>query len=70
MDRLYTSVETANWLFEKKITIVGTVRKGRVGFPEELFDTKNREVLSKLVTLRKVKKAYIFLHKMCKQIKR
>ena len=47
MDRLYTSVEIANWLLEKNITIVGTVRKGRVDFPEEVFDTKNRDVLSK-----------------------
>ena len=47
MDRLHASVEIANWLLEKNITIVGTVQKGRVGFPEEVFDTKNREVLSK-----------------------
>ena len=47
MDRLYSNVEIANWLLEKNITIVGTVQKGRVGFPEEVFDTKNREVLSK-----------------------
>ena len=47
MDRLYTSVEITNWLLEKNITIVGTVQKGRVGFSEEVFDTKNREVLSK-----------------------
>ena len=47
MDRLYTSVEITNWLLEKNITIVGTVQKGRVGFPEEVFDTKIREVLSK-----------------------
>ena len=47
MNRLYTSVEIANWLVEKNMTVVGTVQKGRVGFPEEVFDTKNREVLSK-----------------------
>ena len=47
MDRLYTSVEIAHWLLEKNITVIGTVQKGRVGFPEEVFDTKNREVLSK-----------------------
>ena len=41
MDRLYTSVEIADWLLEKDITIVGTVQKGRVGFPEDVFDTKN-----------------------------
>ena len=40
MDRLYTSVEIASWLLEKNMTIVGTVQKGRVRFPEEVFDTK------------------------------
>ena len=45
--RLYTRVEIANWLLEKNITIACTVRKGTVGFPEEVFHKKNREVLSK-----------------------
>ena len=40
MDCLYTSVEIADWLLEKNITIIGTVEKGRVGFPEEVFDAK------------------------------
>ena len=56
MDRLYSNVEIANWLLEKNITIVGTVQKGRVGFPEEVFDTKNREVLSKTFHFEKDKK--------------
>ena len=56
MDCLYTSVEIANWLVEKNITIVGTVQKVRVGFPEDVFDTKNREVLSKTCHFEKDKK--------------
>ena len=56
MNRLYTSVEIANWLVEKNMTVVGTVQKGRVGFPEEVFDTKNREVLSKTCRFEKDKK--------------
>ena len=56
MDRLYSNVEIANWLLEKNITIVGTVQKGRVGFPEEVFDTKNREVLSIICHFEKDKK--------------
>ena len=56
MDRLYTSVEITNWLLEKNITIVGTVQKGRVDFPEEVFETKNREVLSKTCHFEKDKK--------------
>ena len=47
INRLYTIVEIANWLVEKNMTVVGTVQKGRVGFPEEVFDAKNREMLSK-----------------------
>ena len=56
MDHLYTSVEIANWLLEKNITIVVTVQKGRVDFPEEVFDTENREVLSKTCYFEKDKK--------------
>ena len=55
MDRLYTSVEIINWLLEKNIAIAVTVQKGRVGFPEEVFDTKNREVISKTCGLEKDK---------------
>ena len=56
MDRLYISVEIANWLLEKNIAIVGVVQKGRVGFPREVFDTKSREVLSKTCHFEKNKK--------------
>ena len=67
MDRLYTIVEIADWLLEKDITIVGTVQKGSVGFPEDVFDTKNHEVLNKLVILKKIKKIYVLLHIPLKQ---
>ena len=56
MDRLYTSVEIADWLLEKDITIVGTVQNGRLGFPEEVFDAKNHEVLKKTCHFEKNKK--------------
>ena len=45
-DRLYTSVEIANWLLQKNIATVGSVQKGRVGIPSELFDTKGKEIFS------------------------
>ena len=70
MDRLYTSVEIASWLLEKNMTIVGTVQKGRVGFPKEVFDTKNREMLSKTCHYEKIKRIYVFLHILCKQNQR
>ena len=56
MGRLYTSAEIANWLLEKNITILCTVQIVRVGFPEEVFDTKNGEVLSKTCHFEKDKK--------------
>ena len=70
MDRLYTSVEIASWLLEKNMTIVGTVQKGRVGFPKEVFDTKNREMLSKTCHYEKIKRIYVFLRILCKQNQR
>ena len=56
MGRLYTSVEIANWLLEKNITILCTAQIVRVGFSEEIFDTKNGEVLSKTCHFEKDKK--------------
>ena len=57
MDHSYTNIEIANWLLEKNITtILVTVQKGRLGFPEEVFDTKNLEVLSKTWHFEKDKK--------------
>ena len=56
MDHLHNKVEIANWLLEKNITNVGTVQKGRAGFPEEVFDTKNRDVLTKTCNFEKDKK--------------
>ena len=43
MDRLYTSVSIANWLLTKNITCVGTLQTQRVGIPEEIRSTKDRE---------------------------
>ena len=51
MDRLYTSVEIPNWLLEENKTIVGTLQKGRMGFPEE--DAENCEVLSETCHFKK-----------------
>ena len=46
MDRLYTSFEIANWLYERKVTIIGTMQSNRVGIPPSLKETKGRENLS------------------------
>ena len=56
MDRLYSSAEIANWLLQKIITIVGTLQKCRLGFPEKVFDTKHPEVLTKTCHFEKDKK--------------
>ena len=55
-DRLYTSIEHANWLLDQNITTVGTVQKGRQGIPDKLLDTTNREIFSKTCHFEKDKK--------------
>ena len=37
MDRLYTSIPLAEWLLERKITMVGTLQSNRKGIPEEIL---------------------------------
>lgn len=46
MDRLYTSFEVADWLLQKKITMVGTIQANRVGIPAELKTVNNRGINS------------------------
>ena len=46
MDRLYSSFEIAEWLHERKVTMVGTMQSNRVGIPASIKDTKDREDLS------------------------
>jgi len=43
MDRLYTSIPIANWLREKSITVIDTLKHNRIGIPDELKDAKGRE---------------------------
>ena len=45
-DRLYKSIPLAKWLLEKRITCIGTMQLNRKGIPDELKETKNRELLS------------------------
>ena len=42
-DRLYTSISLANWLLERGITTVGTFNTNRIGIPDEIKETKDRE---------------------------
>ena len=45
-DRLYTSISLANWLLECGITTVGTLNTNRIGIPDEIKQTKDREEFS------------------------
>ena len=45
-NRLYTSILLAKWLLEKRITCIGIMQMNRKGIPDELKETKNRELLS------------------------
>ena len=43
MDKLYTSISTANWLLNNNITSVGTLVSNLHSIPDELKHTKQRE---------------------------
>ena len=42
MDRLYTSISTANWLLKNEITVVGTLVTNGIGLPDDLQNAKRR----------------------------
>ena len=46
MDRLYTSLDIADWLSAQNITMGGTFRKNCVGIPPELKVVKDKAELS------------------------
>ena len=46
MDRLYTSINLAQWLLQKRMTCIGKMQQNRVGIPEDLKKTNDRELLS------------------------
>lgn len=45
-DNFFTSIPLANYLFEKQLTLTGTIRKNKTEIPTELAANKNREELS------------------------
>ena len=53
MDRWYSSFATAEWLFAKKIEMVGTLQSKRIGIPPALKETKHRENYSYKIYWRK-----------------
>ena len=42
MDRLYTSISTANWLLKNEITVVRTLVTNRIGLPNDIKNAKQR----------------------------
>jgi len=58
MDRLYTSIPIANWLREKSITVIDTLKHNRIGIPDELKDAKGREEHSVTLHYESTKKRY------------
>ena len=46
MDRYYTSIPTAQWLFVKKITCIVTIQTNRKRIPAEMKEKKQREPYS------------------------
>ena len=45
-DRVYTSIESTNWLLDCGIAAVGTLQKRRNGIPSDFFSAQNREIFS------------------------
>ena len=43
MDRYYTSIPLAKWLYKKNITCIGTTQMNRKGLSIEMKETKDRE---------------------------
>ena len=58
-DRLYTSIPLANWLLDRHITTVGTLNTNRIGIPDELKNTKDRNEFSVTCHLDESKKIYL-----------
>ena len=46
LDRLYSSISIANWLLEKKITMIGTMMTNRHGIPDEIRMVRRGKVLA------------------------
>ena len=55
-DCLYTSTESTNWLLDRGMATIGTLKKGRSGRPFELFDIRNREIFNATCHFEKEKK--------------
>ena len=48
MDRYFTSMTISEYLLDKGMTVVGTMRSDRAGIPKEMKETKSRESPSTL----------------------
>ena len=55
-DRLYTSIESANWVLARDTTTVETLQKGKQGISLELFDTQDKDEFSAICHFEKGKK--------------
>ena len=45
-DRLYTSIPLDNWLLERIITTIGTLKSNRKGLPADMKSLQNRDEMS------------------------
>ena len=61
MDHLYTSVSTAIWLHEQKITVVGMQMMNRIGIPDEIKAVRNHENFSVTIHFEEEKKDFTLM---------
>ena len=43
MDRYFTSIPLSEWLLDRNITLVGTMKESRAGIPHDIRSTMGRE---------------------------
>ncbi|XP_041464562.1 piggyBac transposable element-derived protein 1-like [Lytechinus variegatus] len=56
IDRLYTSLPLTQWLFDRGITVMGTIQNNRKGIPAEMKSTQGRDEHSYKVAWQKENK--------------
>ena len=55
-DHLYTIIESTNYVLDRGVVTVGTLKEGGNGIPSEFFDTQKREIFSATWHFEKEKK--------------
>ena len=58
IDRLYTNIESTNWLLDRGTATVGTLQRGRSGIPSDLLTPKTERFLVQPVILKRRRRTF------------